>query len=58
MTKPKPKKSKKADVVRFTLPDDALLMLSELAGPNALCVIKAMSPAYSGNPEFNKFKVG
>ncbi|MFH0817143.1 MAG: hypothetical protein V1909_00740 [Candidatus Micrarchaeota archaeon] len=58
MTKPKPKKSKKAEVVHFALSDDALLMLSELAGPNALCVIKAMSPAYSGNPEFNKFKVG
>lgn len=58
MTKPKSKKSKKAEIVRFSLSDDAMMMLTELAGPNAVCVMKAMSPAYSGNPEFNKFKVG
>ena len=58
MTNPKPKKSKKAKIMRFTLSDDALEFMTELAGPNATCVIKAMYPAFSGNPEFNKFKVG
>lgn len=57
MTKPKPKKVKK-QVVRFTLSNEAFELLNELAGPNATCVIKAMSPAFSGNPDFNKFKVG
>ena len=49
---------KKSEVVRFSLSNEALTLLAELAGPNAECVIKAMAPAYSGNPDFNKFKVG
>ena len=58
MAKPKAKKQKAARIVKFTLSDAALELLNELAGPNAACVIKTMSPAYSGNPDFNKFKVG
>jgi len=58
MKKAKPKQSKRSEVVRFTLSDDTLVLLQELAGPNSVCVIKAMAPAFSGNPEFNKFKVG
>jgi hypothetical protein len=58
MAKPKPKKAKKAEVVRFALSEEAFALLNELAGPNATCVIKTMAPAYSGNPDFNKFKVG
>jgi hypothetical protein len=61
----KPKKAQKAikakakkEVARLTLSDEAHNLLNELAGPNACSVIKAMAPAYSGNPEFNKFKVG
>jgi len=56
--KQKPKNTKKAEIVRFSLSDEAFSLLSELAGPNATCVIKTMFPAYSGNPDFNKFKVG
>ena len=58
MAKPKVKKSRKTEVVRFALSNEAFELLTELAGPNAICVIKAMSPAFSGNPDFNKFKVG
>ncbi|MFH1447947.1 MAG: hypothetical protein ABIG39_03725 [Candidatus Micrarchaeota archaeon] len=54
----KTKKARKGDIVRFTVSQEVLELLDELAGPNASVVIKAMSPAYSGNPEFNKFKVG
>ena len=58
MAKPKRKKSKKRGVLRFTLSEQVLELLADLAGPNAPAVIRAMSPAFSGNPEFNKFKVG
>jgi hypothetical protein len=57
-TKNKAAPRAKPKVVRFTLSNEAIMLLTELAGPNAECVIKAMAPAYSGNPEFNKFKVG
>ena len=58
MTKAKEKKSKRAQIVRFAISDEALSLITELAGPNAVCVLKTMAPAYSGNPDFNKFKVG
>lgn len=54
----KTKKTQNGLKVRFTLAEDVLELLNELAGPNASCVIKAMSPAFSGNPEAIKSRVG